>query len=198
MNVVIIKGCGANIASVVFASERLGVKPILSDDPKIIKNAEKVILPGVGSAKNAMEVLREKKLIDCILQLKQPVLGICLGMQLLFSASEEGDTSCLGIIPGLVKKIPIKAGFAIPHMGWNTVLRLDSGDQMLTGITGGDYCYFVHSFYAPVSNYSLLSTDYVVPITAMVKKDNFYGCQFHPEKSGKVGAKILENFLSIV
>ncbi len=196
MKIILIDSGGANISSVVFALERLGQKPLLTDDIDQITTAEKIILPGVGSAENSMRILQEKGLIECIKNLQQPLLGICLGMQLLFDRSEEGDVDCLGIIPGSVKQIPPKEGFTIPHMGWNSLNKVKD-DLLLKNIKDKSYAYFVHSFYVPTTKYTLAVTDYIVSIAAIVNKDNFYGCQFHPEKSGRVGAQILQNFLEL-
>jgi len=187
----------ANISSVMFAFERIGANPILTDDPELLKKADKVVLPGVGAAKSAMDNLNEKGLVDTIKSLEKPVLGICLGMQILFENSEESNVSCLSIIDGNIKHIPEKTGFTIPHMGWNQLNIIDNQNPLFKDIDNKSNVYFVHSYYAPVANNTIASTDYIVPITASVQKNNFYGCQFHPEKSGKVGAKILENFLEL-
>jgi len=194
--IAIIKGCGSNIASLLFALERLGVEAELTDDPQRIQAAEKVILPGVGCAANAMRALEEAKLVDVIRQLKQPVLGICLGMQLLYEFSEEGNTSCLGIVPGNIKQIPNNNNRIVPHMGWNQ-LRPQQESDLLASIDAPMYLYFVHSYAAPVNAYTLAVTDYGDQFTALVQKNNFYGAQFHPEKSGNMGLQILNNFVRL-
>ena len=195
--IVIVDSGGANITSVSFAIQRLGVQPILTADIQQIKKATKVILPGVGSAQHAMPLLQQKNLITCIKELAQPVLGVCLGMQLLFEKSIEGNTKCLGIIPGQIEKIPSKKNLPIPHMGWNTIKKIKPENKILHNFPDQSYCYFVHSYYAPVTGYTIAATEYSVPISAIVQKDNFYGCQFHPEKSSNAGTIILKNFLEL-
>jgi len=195
-SIIVIDSGGSNLSSVKFAFERLGVKVFLSEKIEEISSADKLLLPGVGNAGYIMKNLKDKGLIEGIRGLKQPVLGICLGMQILFDKSEEGDVDCLGIIPGKVRRIPDKPGFPVPHMGWNTLEAI--GDHALLKDVGSrSYCYFVHSFYAPVSQWTIARSAYSLDVSAIVKKDNFYGCQFHPEKSGRVGAGILKNFLEI-
>ena len=195
--VVIIDSGGANISSVRFAFQRLGCNTYLTDDVTQIKKADKVILPGVGSASNAMQILQQKNLTNCIKGLTQPVLGICLGMQLLYDESSEGGTKSLGIIPDKVLEIPHKPDLTIPHMGWNRVKVIKTAERILRDFENEAFCYFVHSYYAPLSEYTLATTDYSAVISAVVKKDNFYGCQFHPEKSSAAGATILRNFLEL-
>jgi glutamine amidotransferase len=196
--IAIIAGCGTNITSVQFALERLGAAAILTTDAAQIKSAERVILPGVGTAKHAMQQLRELNLLEVIRGLTQPVFGICLGMQLLYESSEEGgDVPCLGVVPNQVKAFPPLPGLIVPHMGWNQLQFPQKLHPLLQGVSSSDYVYFVHSFAAPVDEYTIAVTDYGVPFTAMVQKDNFFGAQFHPERSGKVGRRILENFLNL-
>jgi len=191
----IIDGGGANIASLTFALERLGVKAVLTTDADVIRNAERVILPGVGAAADAMERLRAAALCEVIAELTQPVLGICLGMQLLFEASEEDDAQCLGIIPGKAGKFTPAPDMPVPHMGWNRVSQVrESG--ILDGIPDGAHFYFVHSFALPVSDATVGKTDYGVEFSAVVEHNNFVAAQFHPERSGEWGAKLIENFLT--
>jgi imidazole glycerol-phosphate synthase subunit HisH len=175
----------ANISSVVFALERLQVSAIVTTDPQVIKQADKVILPGVGTARQAMENLKQLHLISVIKDLTQPVLGICLGMQLMYDYSEEGEVACLGILPGKIHKITGK-DLIIPHMGWNT---LDCKDST------GEYVYFVHSYCAPVNEYTVATTTYGETFTSIAKKNNFHAMQFHPERSGVVGEKLLKDFI---
>lgn len=194
--IAIIQGCGANLASIQFALERLSYKITVTADPKIIAAASHVILPGVGHAAIAMAQLQKLNLITVIQQLQQPVLGICLGMQLLYDSSAEGDVTGLGIIPGNINALPTDAGLTVPHMGWNTLSLLKS--SLLTAeLTNGIYQYFVHSFAAPVNEFTIAATHYGNAFTAIVQRNNFYGTQFHPERSGKMGEVILKNFLRL-
>ncbi len=187
-------GC-ANLASVGFAFDRLGVRKIITRDAKIISNASHVILPGVGAFDFAMTALRARGLVDVLQNLTQPVMGICLGMQLLFCRSDEGDTGGLGLIDGAVKRMDTGA-LPAPHMGWNTLE--DVADvPLLDGVKSGDYVYFVHSFAAQVQEETIATCTYGQDFSAVVRKDNIYGCQFHPERSGKTGARILANFLKV-
>jgi len=195
MDVVLVDSGGANIGSVRYALERLGVDAVLSADPDIIRGAERVILPGVGTAAHAMRQLRERGLVDVIRGLQQPLLGICLGMQLLFDSSEEGDVECLGLLPGHVDKLPSGQGVRNPHMGWNDVQR-KRDDALLAGIPEGAQAYFVHGYAAPVTTDTLASSTHGVEFAAMVRRGNCYGAQFHPERSAAVGARLLENFLT--
>ena len=197
MNIVIIKYNAGNIQSVLFALERIGVKAMVTDDIALIQAADKVIFPGVGEASTAMKYLKERKLDELIIALKQPVLGICLGMQLLCSHSEENNTDCLGIFEQVeVKKFnPAELPVKVPQIGWNTIYQLQS--KLFAGIPENSYCYFVHGYYAEESPYSIAKTDYVQPYSSALQKNNFYGVQFHPEKSAIVGEQILKNFLSI-
>ena len=195
-DVVIIASGGANIASLQFALERLGANSRVSADPEQILNASHVILPGVGAAADAMARLRQRNLDTLLPSLKQPVLGICLGMQLLFDASEEGQANCLGIIPGLASRFASAAGRPVPHMGWNT-LSIERPNALLQGLSPGDYAYFVHSYAVSMSAATIASSHYGSPFSACVQRDNFYGAQFHPERSAKVGARVLRNFLEL-
>jgi len=196
MDVAIIKYNAGNIYSVDYALKRLGVTPIITADPELLNKADKVIFPGVGEAFTTMEYLREHKLDQVILNLKQPVLGICLGMQLMCMRSEEGNADCLGIFPTEVKRfIPQKHEDKVPHMGWNTLTETNSG--LFKGFTKEEFVYFVHSFYVPVNEYTAAVTDYIQPFSAALHKDNYYATQFHPEKSGGVGERILRNFLEL-
>jgi glutamine amidotransferase len=193
MKIVIINYGAGNIQSIMFAIERLGFKAVLSNNPAEIKAADKVIFPGVGEASSAMKMLLESGLDTLIPTLKQPVLGICLGMQLMCNASEEGNTQGLGIFDVEVIKFTPKV--KVPQMGWNQIYNLKSA--LFEGIAENEYMYLVHSFYAPDCKESIATTNYEVEYASALQKDNFYGTQFHPEKSGDVGEKILENFLKI-
>lgn len=195
MAVAIIDYNAGNVRSVLFAMERLGVDALLTDDPVQIRQADKVIFPGVGEASTTMAYLREKKLDEVIRSLTQPVLGVCLGMQLLCAYSEENDTPCLGIIPQQVKLFQPANGEKVPHMGWNSVQT--TGNTIFTKNMNGDYVYFVHSYYVELGPHTIATTNYVHPFSAGLQKDNFYATQFHPEKSGSVGETIIQNFLSI-
>lgn len=197
-NVIVDTGC-ANLASVKFAVERLGYSVTITDDVSLIQQADKVILPGVGSAKHAMKNIKAKNLVSVLQNLTQPVLGFCLGMQLMTSSSKEtnegGDVSCLGLIP--TKVDPLQAqDKRLPHMGWNTLTQV-SNHPIFAGINVGDYFYFVHSFAAPVSEYTIASCEYGSTFSAAIAKDNFIGCQFHPERSSTLGSKIIKNFLEL-
>jgi len=197
-NVIVDTGC-ANLSSVKFAVERLGFQVIITDDIEIIKRADKVILPGVGSAKHAMKNIRAKGLVATLQNLTQPVLGFCLGMQLMCNSSVEssdGETiECLGIIPTDIT--PLKAeGLRLPHMGWNTLTSINE-HPVFNGIDIGDYFYFVHSFAAPMNDYTVASCQYGDAFSAAIAKDNFIGCQFHPERSSELGSKIIQNFLEL-
>ena len=193
--IVIIDSGGANLASLGFALQRLGASSVVSTEPAVIRAATHVLLPGVGSAGNTMQRLRARGLDQLIPQLTQPVLGICLGMQLLFSHSAEEQTACLGVLPGSVEKLEPAAGRPVPHMGWNT-LQIGEADALLSGISDSDYVYFVHSYCAPTGSYTLAGTDYGRPFSSVVRHQNFFGAQFHPERSGPVGARLLANFLA--
>lgn len=191
--IAIIKYNAGNIRSVKNALDRLGVESIITDDPTEIRNASKVIFPGVGEAGTAMAYLKERGLDEVITSLHQPFLGICLGMQLMCSFSEEKNTECLGIFDEMVKKFPPKG--LVPHMGWNNFNELKG--PLFEGLDNSDNVYFVHSYYAELGKDTIAETDYLIPFTSGLHKDNFYGVQFHPEKSADVGQKILENFLNL-
>jgi imidazole glycerol-phosphate synthase subunit HisH len=195
-NVVIVANGGANIASLQFALERLNVPSLVSGDPAAITAATHVILPGVGAAANAMARLRRDGLHDVIPKLRQPVLGICLGMQLLFESSDEGDTRCLGIIPGRATRFTEGQGRPVPHIGWNT-LEIGRDSPLLVEMRDDDYAYFVHSYALPVTGATVASTQYGSSFSACVEWGNFFGAQFHPERSAAVGARMLRNFLAI-
>lgn len=196
MDAVIIDSGGANLASLQFALERLGARTFVSTDAAEIRSARRVLLPGVGSAGDAMARLRNTGIADILPSLTQPVLGICLGMQLLFQRSEEGDTQCLGILPDTVRRLEPRAGKPVPHMGWNQLATLRD-DPLLCGVQPDDYVYFVHSFAAGLSEVTLASTDYGIALSAVVRRDNFWGTQFHPERSAAAGARFLANFLEL-
>ena len=193
---VIVASGGANIASLQFALERLGVDAPVTADTARIRRASHVILPGVGAAADAMDRLGRSELIDCIRELRQPVLGICLGMQLLFEASAEGQTDCLGIIPGAATRFAGGSGLPVPHMGWNS-LDILTASPLLAGIEAGAYAYFVHSYALPVSGATVATSDYGGAFSACVSWHNFHGTQFHPERSAAVGARVLNNFLTL-
>lgn len=194
--IALIDSGGANIASVLHALERLGARGVLTGDPETIRTAERVILPGVGMAGDAMKRLSEKNLIPVIRALKQPVLGICLGMQLLFEHSEEGDADMLGLLPGTVRRFDEKTSGIVPHMGWNEV-AFQGDHPLVRDIPDRSHFYFVHSYFAPPGPYTIGICEYGKPFSAIVARDNFMGCQFHPERSGAMGAAILKNFLEI-
>jgi glutamine amidotransferase len=196
MSIVIVASGGANIASLQFALQRLGARSEVSADAACIRAASHVILPGVGAAADAMRRLRAGGLDALIPTLTQPVLGICLGMQLLHHASAEGETRCLGIIPGEASRFMDAPGLPVPHMGWNTLTATRSC-PLLTGIGGADYAYFVHSYALPVNEATVASCRYGVNFSACVAWRNFFGAQFHPERSALVGARLLKNFLAI-
>ncbi len=190
----IVDSGGANIASVRFALERLGLRSELTADPAVIRAAQRVILPGVGSANEGMRKLQERGLVDCVRALTQPVLGVCLGMQLLFESSAEGETRTLGLIPGRVERLPDSPGIQVPHMGWNTVLT-GRNSPLLAGIGAEARFYFVHSYAGPVNAFTVASCDHGTPFAAIVQRENFSGVQFHPERSGAAGARLLKNFV---
>jgi imidazole glycerol-phosphate synthase subunit HisH len=193
---VVIVASGANIASLQFALERLGAAASVSADAAAIRAASHVILPGVGAAAEAMARLRQCGLDAVVPGLQQPVLGICLGMQLLHETSQEGEVDCLGIIPGRAARLAPCPGRPVPHMGWNT-LDIRRPCALLEGLADGDYAYFVHSYALDISEATVASTTYGAPFSACVQWRNFYGAQFHPERSAAVGARVLQNFLAV-
>ncbi|MDR1633179.1 MAG: imidazole glycerol phosphate synthase subunit HisH [Dysgonamonadaceae bacterium] len=196
MNVAIIKYNAGNIYSVDYALKRLGIEPVITADKEILRKADKIIFPGQGEAGTTMRYLKENRLDELIKDLKQPVLGICIGMQLLCRFSEEGNTGCLNVFDAPVLRFrPEKQEDKIPHIGWNNLENLKS--SLYKGLSEGDFVYFVHSYYVPANEYTIAVTDYIQPFSASMHKDNFYATQFHPEKSGAVGEKILHNFLQL-
>jgi glutamine amidotransferase len=198
MSVVVVDSSVANLTSVMAGLDRLGAKAETTADARKICKADHVILPGVGAATAAMSQLQDKGLIDTLRRLSQPVLGICLGMQLLFANSEEsGDTPLLGIIPGTIKLLRSSPETPVPHMGWNQLELRSSRHSLLQGINNNDYVYFVHSYAAPVMGATLAVTTYGEAFTSIIEHKNFLGCQFHPERSSAVGSRILKNFLSL-
>lgn len=199
MKLSIVKYNAGNIQSVLYALERIGVQAQVTDDHEALRSSDKVIFPGVGEASSAMRYLKEKGLDQVLLQLQQPVLGICLGMQLMCRYSEENNTDCLGIFDEPVLKFsnaPAAASsFKIPQIGWNTIYDLKT--DLFKGLKDGSYCYFVHGFYAAIGEHTIASTDYIQPYSSALHRDNFYGVQFHPEKSATVGEQIIKNFLDL-
>lgn len=193
---VIIPSCGSNLASLQFALERVGVDVPLTEDPARIRAASHVILPGVGAAAPGMARLAAAGLVDVIPTLTQPVLGICLGMQLLFAGSEEEDTRCLGVIDAEIVRFPASPDLPVPQMGWNELEPVGES-PLLTGVPKGAYAYFVHSYAAPLGDYTRAVTTYGVPFSAVIQHRNFFGTQFHPERSSRSGAQILDNFFKI-
>lgn len=193
-----------NIGSIQYALKNIGAQSVLSHDKNQIRKASRIIIPGVGNAKQAMDKLKQLKLIETICSLTQPTLGICLGMQLLYEFSEEGDTDCLKIIPGKVEKFKRSCHLSIPHMGWNDVTLIQKCDLFSEefkshsenkDITSKKYFYFVHSYFAPIAKNTLATVSYGEPFSAIVQQNNFWGVQFHPEKSGELGTSLLKNFL---
>jgi glutamine amidotransferase len=203
MNVAIVKYNAGNIYSVVNALRRMGIEPLLTDDAEQLMKADKVLFPGQGHARETMEYLRARRLDEVIRSLTQPVFGICVGQQLLCRHSEEGDVDCIGIFDAEVKRFqPERHEDKVPCMGWNELkLKMENGklniNPILQGLGEHPYVYFVHSYYVPVCEETIATADYILPYSASMHKDNFYTCQFHPEKSGKVGEQILRNFLSL-
>ena len=196
MEVAIIKYNAGNICSVDCALKRLGITPGITADEALLRRADKVIFPGVGEAGTTMEYLREHGLDRIIRSLQQPVLGICIGMQLLCRHSEEGDADCLGIFDAEVKRfVSQRHEDKIPHMGWNSLSSMDHA--LFSGVPKESFVYYVHSYYVPVNPATIATTDYIVPFSAALHKDNFYATQFHPEKSGSVGELVLRNFLQL-
>ena len=196
MNVAIIKYNAGNIYSVKYALKRLGIEPVVTDDIELLLKADKIIFPGQGEASQTMHYLKAHRLDELIVDLKQPVLGICIGMQLLCSASEEGNVDCLGIFDVPVLKFhPKQPTDKIPHTGWNTLTRLKS--HLYDGIPEEVFVYFVHSYYVPLNAYSIAQTEYIHSFSVSLHKDNFYAVQFHPEKSGNTGERLLQNFIEL-
>ncbi|MBO7346903.1 MAG: imidazole glycerol phosphate synthase subunit HisH [Bacteroidaceae bacterium] len=196
MMIAVVKYNAGNIRSVLNALNRLGVEPVLTDDAEALRNAERVLFPGQGEAATAMVYLRERGLDRVICSLRQPVLGICIGQQLMCSHSEEGNTDCLGIFSmEVVRFQPQRHEDKVPQMGWNSIHNLKT--RLFDGVDEGSFIYNVHSFYVPESPYTIASCEYILPYSAALNKDNFYSTQFHPEKSGSVGEQILKNFLKL-
>ena len=195
MNVAIVKYNAGNVYSVVNALKRLGIEPLLTDNAEALQKADRVLFPGQGEASGAMEYLKARRLDEVIRSLKQPVLGICIGQQLLCRHSEEGNTDCIGVFDAEVRRFqPQRHEDKVPCMGWNRLY--DTKSPLMQGIEG-EYVYFVHSYYVPVCNETIATADYILPYSAAMHKDNFYTCQFHPEKSGRVGEQVIKNFLAI-
>jgi len=199
MKVAVVKYNAGNIFSVIHALQRMGVEPLLTDNAEELRSADRVIFPGQGEASNAMHYLRERGLDRIIPSLTNPVLGICIGQQLMCRHSEEGDVDCLGIFDAEVKRfVPLRHEDKIPHMGWNTLhpVQGESGSSLFEGLDG-EFVYFVHSYYVPVCQHTAAVAEYIHPFSAAMQKDNFFATQFHPEKSGRVGQQILRNFLEL-
>lgn len=192
--VAIIDSGGANIASLLYAFERLGREAELTTDAKIIRNAERVLLPGVGAAKDAMQRLQDARLVDVIRELEQPVLGICLGLQLLLEGSAEEDVACLGIVPGIAAKLTVSADYPVPNMGWCATHKI-ADDAVMEGIDDDSFFYFLHSYALPVSDVTIATAEHGQPFSAAIRYRNFVATQFHPERSSGAGARLLENFL---
>jgi imidazole glycerol-phosphate synthase subunit HisH len=193
---VIVKYNAGNIQSVLYALERIGERALVTDDHELIRRSDRVIFPGVGEASTAMQYLRERELDKVLIECKQPVLGICLGMQLMCRHSEENNTDCLGIFDEPVKRfVPGDSGIKVPQIGWNKVMA--SGSPLFEGIPKESFFYFVHSYYASRGPHTIGVTDYIIPYSAALHKDNFYGVQFHPEKSAEAGEKLLKNFITL-
>jgi glutamine amidotransferase len=196
VNIAIIKYNAGNIYSVENALKRLGIEPVITADKELLQKADKIIFPGQGEASQTMKYLKANRLDELIINLKQPVLGICIGMHLLCRFSEEGNTDCLGVFDAPVLKFhPEKHSDKIPHIGWNTLTQLKS--RLFTDIPEKEFVYFVHSYYVPLNDCSVAQSDYIQPFCASMHKDNFYAVQFHPEKSGNVGEKMLRNFIEL-
>ncbi|HON53350.1 MAG TPA: imidazole glycerol phosphate synthase subunit HisH [Bacteroidales bacterium] len=195
MKIAIVKYNAGNIQSVSYALNRLGIEPIITNDPDKLYKADKIIFPGVGEASSAMAYLRAHGLDKILTTLTQPFLGICFGMQLMCKHSEEGNVDCLGIFDVQVKRFPSSKEFKIPHMGWNTIQNHKG--TLLTNIPEQSFVYFVHSYYAELNEHTTTTCNYILPYSAGIEKDNFFAFQFHPEKSGEIGAKILENFIKL-
>lgn len=196
MRLAIIDSGGANIASLRYAIERIGVDSVLTTDPATVRNASHVILPGVGAAADCMGRLQSAGLVETIRSLTQPVLGICVGMQLLFESSDEGEVECLKMLPGRVRRFVEQPDLPVPHMGWNQ-LEFKTESRLLEDIVPGDYVYFVHSYHAEVNEMTLAQAVYGKPFSAIVQRGNVYGAQFHPERSARIGSLLLRNFLRL-
>ena len=194
--VAVIDGGGANIASLMFALERQGARGTLTSDPCVIRHASHVVLPGVGAAADAMQRLHAAGIAQLIGELSQPVLGICLGMQLLCEASQEDDAVCLGVAPGVAAQLTAGTDCPVPHMGWNSLHDLGAS-RLLAGIPEGSYAYFVHSYALPVNECTVSTTHYTIDFCSVLERDNFFATQFHPERSAAVGARLLANFLAL-
>ena len=194
--VAIVDSIGSNLASLIFALNRIGSSFEITDEIDVLNKASHIILPGVGAAKNAMTKLKQRKLIDEISKLTKPTLGICLGMQIFMDASDEDDAKCLGIISNTCRPFENNRDYPVPHMGWNKV-RFNRDSVLTKNLKDDDYYYFVHSYYVPVCTETIGVSSYPIDFSAVVQKDNFFGTQFHPEKSGLSGSKILQNFVSL-
>lgn len=195
MKVVIIQYNAGNVQSVMYALQRLGIEPVLTADEAEIRSADRVIFPGVGEASSAMRSVRENGLDNILLTLKQPFLGTCVGMQLMCRHSQEGNTDGLGIFDVAVKKFPASPQHKVPHVGWNTIS--DFNTPLTRGLPEHAFVYYVHSYYAELSSWTVAQTDYAIPFSAMLQRDNFYAAQFHAEISGQIGAKVLSNFIEL-
>ena len=193
MKVTIIKYNAGNVQSVLFALERIGVNAIVTDDVDVLKSSDKIILPGVGEASSAMQYLKDRKLDEVIISLTQPVLGICLGMQLMCESSEEGNATCLGIFDNKIKRF--SGDVKVPQIGWNTIYGLKT--DLFKNIKENEYMYLVHGYYAEVSKHTISKTNYGVEYSSSLQKNNFYATQFHPEKSSDAGQQLLENFIKL-
>lgn len=196
MKIAILEYNAGNMFSVINAFKRLGVTPVITDDPDTLMSADRIVFPGQGNASTAMQYLKEHRLDDVIRNLRQPVLGICIGQQLLCKHSEEGDTECIGIFPVSVKRfVPTLHEHKVPAMGWNQLTDLKS--PLFRNIKEKSFAYFVHSYYVPSCEWTIATSDYIIPYSAALHKDNFYTVQFHPEKSGDVGEMIIKNFMEL-
>lgn len=197
MKLAVVTSGGANFNSIEIALQRLGVDYQLTVDPLVIAAADGVLFPGVGSAEYAMHELKKHDLISVLQKYRKPLLGICLGMQLLYESSEEGDVACLGVLPGKVRKFSTDGGLLVPQMGWNNLIPLQDS-ALFCDVDPSKDVYFVHSYYAPVNSATLASCEYGVEFAAMAQRNNFYAMQFHPEKSGSLGEQLLKNFIEVV